>query len=116
MQYLLNMLILILLLLILPSLSFAVNQWYRGVAKRVSLQSGDGSFYVEYSNSELDDCAYGRVYFRVSELGMDQVNKAYAIAVMSLTTQRTMGAVIDKDVNGPGGVCNATSGQTADLQ
>ena len=115
MRYTFCFLIIMLAVLNFPSISFGGAAYYEGVVSRVNLMGGDSSFYVRFSNSELDDCKHQRVYFPLSTLGKDAVNRAYALALISFTTQSTMRIVIDKDINGYDGNCNA-QGQIAGLE
>lgn len=97
------------------SVTHSAPNWYSGVVNRVALAGSDGSFLVTFNSSALSDCEWGYVYFNVSQLGLERVRNAYAIALISLSAGRSMRVVIDKDINGAGGVCNAT-GMTADLR
>jgi hypothetical protein len=93
----------------------AGSAWYVGPVKRVALLGSDGSFVVTVENDVLSDCNYQYAYFDVAKLGIERVNKAYTMALTSLSTGYNMGIVIDKDINGPGGDCYA-KGMTADLR
>ena len=107
--------IFLLMILFMPAPVFSANAWYRGVVNRVALVGADGSFIVTFSNAVLSDCAWSYANFYVSELGAERVKMSYAMAITSLTTGRSMGIVIDKDRNAPGGNCFA-AGMTADLR
>ena len=90
--------------------------WYAGKVSRIALTGGnDGSFIVTFDNSNLDDCMHKYAYFRGSQLGDGRLKHAYTMALTSLTTKVSMGIVIDKSVNGSGGICEAM-GMTADLR
>ena len=81
--------LLLFLMFIIISPDQAVPSWYTGKVSRVVLIG--------------------------SELGDDRLKHTYTMAFTSLTTKVTMGAVINKDINGVGGQCRAT-GMTADLR
>ncbi|MEM7363453.1 MAG: hypothetical protein AAF525_05480 [Pseudomonadota bacterium] len=103
-----------LLTLITASSVNSASAWYYGAVKRISLSSvGDGSFVVTVHGTALSDCQYGYAYFDVTDIGAVQVERAYSLAMISLTTGLEMGFVIDKAVNGAGGDCFA---KTADLK
>lgn len=98
-----------------PAPAVAASGWYQGVVTRLALTGADASFIVTFDSPVLDDCANKYAYFLESRLGTGKVRNAYSIALASLTTGRTMGVVLDKAANGPGGHCYAT-GMTADLR
>ena len=93
----------------------AKNAWYNGVVDRVALLRSDGSFVITFSSQSLDDCKHKYAYFEVSDLGIDRVKAAHAMALISLTSGMNFGVVIDKDINGIDGICRA-AGMTADLR
>ncbi|MEM7363455.1 MAG: hypothetical protein AAF525_05490 [Pseudomonadota bacterium] len=97
-----------------PTASSA-NAWYFGVVSRIALLGADGSFVVRFESSALDNCDGDYAYFNVSTLGTERVEKAYSLAMVSLTTGLEMGVVIDKSINGTGGQCDAV-GMTADIR
>lgn len=100
---------------LLPCVSNAQPAWYRGVVTRVAILSGN-DFIVTFDNEELADCQWRYVYFRGSALGAEKVRNAYALAMMALAGGRTLGVVIDKAINGPGGVCNQEGAGMFDAQ
>jgi hypothetical protein len=79
--------------------------WYRGNITRIYLNT-DG-FVLTFDSGALDDCMHKYVYFRNSQLGSEQVNRAYSMALAAKAAGRPVGTVIDKAINGPGGVCNS---------
>lgn len=109
-----KLLTLSLALFLISSSAMAGSQWYRGVVDRVSI-SGDGEFVVTFESDALSDCMHGYAYFNQGSLGEFKFKTAYTIALTSLTTGRSMGVVINKDINGPGGKCYAT-GMIADIR
>ncbi len=109
-----NLLIAISFIMILPQISLADAAWYSGTVSRVALING-GSFIVTFDESTLDDCRNRYAYFRPSQLSDETLKHAYTLALTSITTKMQMGVVIDKAVNGVGGLCYAI-GMAADLR
>lgn len=101
--------------ILVPSVSEAASAWYRGVVSRVVAEYADGSFFITLESTALNDCEFTYAYFMVPQLGAKRVANAYALALVSLTTGRKFGVVLDKNINGPGGRCEAR-GQTAEIQ
>lgn len=93
---------------------FAEAHWYKGPVERLALYKEDGSFVVSFKNSVLNDCKHKFAYFDGSKLGEGQLKAAYTMAITSITDGVQMGVVIDKNVNGPDGLCYAV-GMAADL-
>lgn len=93
----------------------AAAEFYSGTVTRVALLGTDGSFIVTLNNSSLDDCQHRYAFIYAEDLGEIKVDRAYQMALTSITTGVEMGVVIDKDTNGAGGQCRAI-GMTADLR
>lgn len=92
-------------LLVTPG--FTAPAWYYGTVKRVFLYSG--GFVLTVNSAELDDCQHKYVYLRTSEVGEKQVDRMLSVALAAQASGRTLGVVIDKSINGPGGLCLGTS-------
>lgn len=81
------------------------------MVNRVSLTGDEASpaFIVTFTNTALDDCSYGRVYFFKNDLGQDKFMLVYTLALKAVSSSALdMGVVIDKAINGVGGQCRAT--------
>lgn len=86
----------------------AGSAWYYGTVKRIFVNTSDG-FVLMMNSAALDDCQYEYVYYKLSTLGDKKVDRAYSMALAAQASGRTLGVVIDKAINGPGGQC-ASSG------
>lgn len=106
------------LIVILCALStrfaIAAPAWYTGEVSRIALIEGQG-FVLTFANNSLDDCAGKYVYFSNNYIDEIQVQRAYSLALTSLTTGLQMGVVVDKQALGSDGRCYAI-GMVADLR
>ena len=100
-----NLLSVILLASFLVSTLHASPAWYYGKISRIFLFSN--GFVLRFDSTALDDCKHKYVYYNDSQLGTKQVDRAYSMALAAQASGRTVGVVIDKSINGPGGVCNS---------
>ena len=108
--------IIIVALLLTASLyAYAGNVNYYGIVTRVAFIDDNGSFVVTVDSNALDDCQYKYAYFKVNKVGQKRVEMAYSMALTSMTSKLTMNFVIDKDINGVGGVCEV-AGMAAGIQ
>ena len=89
--------------MLLSQAASAQPAWYYGTVNRIYLYSS--GFVVTMNSGALDDCKYKYVYFKVSEIGDTQVDRAYAMVLSAQASGRTLGVVIDKSINGAGGDC-----------
>ncbi len=60
-----------------------------------------------FESTALDDCQYDYVYFDDNTLGEKKVDRALSMALAAQASERVIGVVIDKAINGPGGRCDA---------
>lgn len=64
-------------------------------------------FIVTFDGPALDDCQYKYAYYQVGTLGDKKVDRALSVALMPRASGETLGVVVDKAVNGPGGQCSS---------
>jgi len=95
----------VLALLMFSSTAMAVPNWYYGKVERVFIYTS--GFILEFDTTSLDDCLHTYVYFRTPALTDANVDRALSVALAAQATNKTVGVVIDKAINGPGGQCNA---------
>lgn len=96
------------ILLIVSSSAFSQPGWYAGEINRIWPHDKDGGFIVTFSGpSSLDDCKYKYAYFRLSEIGPQQLKNAYSLALSAFMAGTTVGIVIDKELDGE--YCHAYS-------
>ena len=83
--------------------------WYDGVVTKITLNESSNQqangFKISFNNNLLDDCRFAYVYVSSS---VNASSIFYDMAVRSLSDGLLLGVMIDKDINGPGGVCNPT--------
>ena len=96
----------VLLVLFWSVTSSASPAWYSGQIERIYLVSG--GFIVTMSNTALDGCQHGYVYFYDSVSGEKKIDRVYSMALAAQASGKTFGVVIDKSINGVGGRCDAT--------
>lgn len=74
----------------------ADEAWYWGHVQQVHAYSSDGSFIVYLDNPDIaSGCEYGRVYFRVSDMGVDRTEAALSMALTALETGNQWGVVVE---------------------
>lgn len=93
---------------LLPQTASAAYAWYYGKVERLFLNT-DG-FVLTFDTTSLDDCQYKYVYYKISTLGDGQVNRAYSMALAAQASDRTLGVIVDKAINGVGGLCFSNGG------
>ncbi len=91
--------------LLICSPAQAAAAWYQGKVTRIFMHT-DG-FILTFVTNALDDCIHNYVYYRVSILGDKTVDRALSIALAANAQDKTVGVVIDKSIDGPGGICDA---------
>ncbi|WP_102796419.1 hypothetical protein [Bowmanella denitrificans] len=94
--------------------AIAAPAWYTGEVSRIALLKGEG-FVLTFANNSLDDCEEKYAYFSNDHIDEVEVQRAYSLALTSLTTGLQMGVVVDKQALGSDGRCYAT-GMVADLR
>lgn len=96
----------VLLLALTSSLTAeAALNWYYGKISRI--YTFNGGFVLTFDTAALDDCLHKYVYFRGTALGEKTVDRSLSFAMSAEAQDRTVGVVIDKAINGAGGLCNA---------
>ena len=96
----------VLALLMLSSTAVAVPNWYYGKVERIFVTTT--GFILTFDSTSLDDCIHSYVYFLTPNLSDKNVDRALSVVLSAQASGKTVGVVIDKAINGPGGVCNAT--------
>jgi len=81
----------------------ATPQWYYGNVERIYMFNG--GFVVKMTTTALSDCQWEYVYFRELTLPEKTVDRAYSMALSAQASGKQLGVVIDKTINGPGGMC-----------
>ena len=94
----------VLTLLMLSSTTMAVPNWYYGKVERIFVYTE--GFVMEFDTTSLDDCLHTYVYFKTPNLTQENINRALSVALSAQASGMTVGVVIDKAINGPGGHCN----------
>ncbi len=94
----------VLALLMFSSTAMAVPNWYYGKVERVFVYLE--GFVMEFDTTALDDCLHTYVYFKAPNLTEENINRALSVALSAQASGKTVGVVIDKAINGPGGHCN----------
>ncbi len=97
---------LVLVFAVLPTKSPAAIDWYFGDVQRIYMFNG--GFVLRMSTTALDDCLHKYVYFREVTLPEKTVDRAYSMALSAQASGKQLGVVIDKAINGPGGMCEST--------
>jgi len=95
---------------VLITLGYAISAaaqpaWYLGKITRI--YTFNGGFVLTFDSTALDDCIHKYVYFRDIVLGEKTVNRALSFSMSAEAQDRTVGVVIDKAINGPGGICDS---------
>lgn len=104
----LSRLLLLLIAIGVASTANAAPAWYSGKVTRV--WSYDATvFVVTLDSAELSDCAHGYAYVGMAGVLTTDFKVAYATALSAYLSGKTLGIVIDKAKNGPGGACYALS-------
>lgn len=93
-------------LLLCSTTAEAVGSWYYGKVQRIHLYS-DAGFVMKFDSTALDDCQWQYVYIRTPNYSERGVDRALSIALAAQASGRTVGVVIDKTINGPGGQCDS---------
>lgn len=92
--------------------AMAENMFIGGSVEFVQLY--DQGFTVKFRTSgtenPADDCLNTRVYFLEATHGEKLTDRAYEMALMASANNKRLSIVIDRNINGPGGLCEATSG------
>ncbi|MEM7763889.1 MAG: hypothetical protein AAF290_07380 [Pseudomonadota bacterium] len=101
-----------LLFAVITSTANAAPAWYYGTVSRIYMYNG--GFIIRLNGTALDDCMHQYLYFRDSDLGETTVSRAYSMILFAEQTDREVGVVIDKAINGPGGTC--LSNGSVDIQ
>jgi hypothetical protein len=87
--------ILLVVLSVIPVSVYSDPAWYFGEITRVWHYNDDG-FIVTLNSSSLSDCKHNYAYFKKSEIGSDQKQALYSMALSALHTGIKVGIVIDK--------------------
>ena len=84
----------------------AAGSWYYGKVQRIYMYA-DAAFVMTFDSTALDDCHGQYVYIRAPNFTERGVDRALSIALSAQASGRTVGVVIDKTINGPGGQCDS---------
>ena len=93
------------LLVTYSTLSHGAGAWYGGTVEFV--QPYNGGVAVKLNGTALDDCQAERVWLKDNVLGEKRVDRLYSMVLAAQASGRRVEFVIDKDINGPGGACDA---------
>ncbi|WP_459924012.1 hypothetical protein [Desulfatiferula olefinivorans] len=86
----------ILSVILTASSAYAKNSWKYGHVTHIQTLGSDGSFMVYMDNETVKAvCQYQRVYFRVSDMGVERTKLAYSMALSAYLSGKRWGVVID---------------------
>lgn len=90
-------------MLLCSAVAGSAPAWYYGKVERVFLYSS--GFVVTFDTTALDDCLHQYVYFQTPHMTEKGIDRALSVALAAQASGKVAGVVIDKSINGPGGVC-----------
>lgn len=95
----------------------AGNSWHWGKVSKIQTLDSDGSFLLYTDNSEINQtCAYDRVEFRVTDMGIDRTKAALSMAMTAMVSGVEYGVVVDLPSSGEICYASPTSTQGAGIR